>query len=108
MSKFIFFLFLLPLLLCSTEVDIWSIWTYEPSEKLTNQVKITQGKFTKIEIYLQKFAQEGNPTPELVSLKLIDENSMFKMSSELVQIDTTYTRRVIAYIGMSCDNTFLH
>ena len=106
MSKFIFFLFLLPLLLCSTEVDIWSIWTYEPSEKLTNQVKITQGKFTKIEIYLQKFAQEGNPTPELVSLKLIDENSMFKMSSELVQIDTTYTRRVIAYIGMSCDVIF--
>lgn len=106
MSKYIFFLFLLPLLLCSTEVDIWSIWTYDPREKLTNQIKITPGKFTKIEIFLQKFAEEGNPTPEFVNLKLVDENSMFKMSSELIQIDTTYTRRVIAYIGMSCDVIF--
>lgn len=88
--------------LSSTE-DIWVINAFSPQTKETNKFILNPGEYTPIELNLTSFISGGNPTRELVKLKLEDSSGFFQLSQEEIEIDSRHNLKVKAYIGVSCE-----
>ena len=85
----------------STE-DIWVINALSSKTKQKNKFTLKPGEYTPIEITLTKFIPEGNPTRELIKLKLEDSSGFFQLSQDEIEMDSRHNLIVKAYIGVPC------